>query len=145
MKSITVYLDDEDYEFIMELCRRVGFYNKSKVLRLLIGGLRVKYSIDDIVKIILEGLEEHTIKRIYDLCTGLTATQIANKLGLSKVTVYQYLEELVKRGLVVKRGVRYYKTELIKEYYKTRIQEEIEWWKKEIELAQKLKDRLPKK
>jgi len=139
MKDVHIYVDDEDYEFIMELCRRVGFHNRSKVLRLLIRGLRVKYSIEDIVKIILEGLGDHTIKRIYDLCTGLTATQIANKLGLSRVTVYQYLRELIKRGLVVKRKNRYYKTEIVKEYYKTRIQEEIEWWKKEIELSQKLK------
>ena len=130
MKRVVVYLDDEEYEFIMELCKRVGFYNKSRTIRLLIKGLKAKYSIDDVVKIILEGLEEHTIKRIYDLCTGLTASQIANKLGLSKVTVYQHLEGLVKRGLVVKRGNRYYRTEIIEECYKARVKEKIEWWKK---------------
>lgn len=135
MKRVVVYLDDEEYEFIMELCKKVGFYNKSRTIRLLIKGLKAKYSIDDVVKIILEGLEEHTIKRIYDLCTGLTASQIANKLGLSKVTVYQHLERLVKRGLVVKRKDRYYRTEIIEEYYKARVKEKIEWWKKEIKLG----------
>jgi len=40
-------------------------------------------------------------------------------------------------GLVVKRGKRYYKREIIVEYYKTIAKEKIEWWKREIELAKR--------
>lgn len=145
MKKVMIYLDEEDYEFILELCRKLKLGNKSGVIRLLVRGIRLKFDMDEVIKIVLEGYENHMLKKVYDLCVGYPVSVIVQRVRLSKSTVYQYLNKLLKLGLVIRRGQRYYQRELIEEYYRTKVKEEIEWWKREIELAQKLKDRLPKK
>jgi len=134
---INVYMDKELYSKIEELSKKLQIYGKSRIIRYILEGLFRKYSTDEIAEIVLLGAKGEGMSKVYDCCNGLTAKEIANETRLAVPTVYQHLNKLIKMGLVVKRGKRYYKREIIVEYYKTITREKIEWWKREIELAKR--------
>ena len=134
---INVYMDKELYSKIEELSKKLQIYGRSRIIRYILEGLFRKYRIDEIAELVLLGAKGEGIRRVYDCCNGLTAKEIANETRLAVPTVHQHLRKLIKMGLVVKRGKRYYKREIIVEYYKTVTREKIEWWKREIELAKR--------
>jgi len=134
---VDVYMDKELYSKIEELSKKLQIYSKSRIIRYILEGLFRKYSTSEVTELVLLGAKGEGIRRVYDCCNGLTAKEIANETRLAVPTVYQHLRKLIKMGLVVKRGKRYYKREIILEYYKAMAKEKIEWWKREIELAKR--------
>ena len=135
---INVYVDEELYSKIEELSKKLQIYGKSRIIRYILEGLFRKYSTDEIAEIVLLGAKGEGIRRVYDCCNGLTAKEIADETRLAVPPVHQHLRKLIKMGLVVKRGKRYYKREIIVEYYKTITKEKIEWWKRELEMAKRM-------
>ena len=134
---INVYMDKELYSKIEELSKKLQIYSKSRIIRYILEGLFGKYSTSEVTELVLLGAKGEGIRRVYDCCNGLTAKEIANETRLAVPTVHQHLRKLIKMGLVVKRGKRYYKREIIVEYYKTIAKEKIEWWKRELEMAKR--------
>jgi len=135
---INVYMDEELYSKIEELSKKLQIYGKSRIIRYILEGLFRKYRIDEIAELVLLGARGEGMSKVYDCCNGLTAKEIANETRLAVPTVYQHLRKLIKMGLVVKRGKRYYKREIIVEYYKAMAKEKIEWWKRELEMAKRM-------
>jgi len=135
---INVYMDEELYSKIEELSKKLQIYSKSRIIRYILEGLFRKYSTSEVTELVLLGAKGEGIRRVYDCCNGLTAKEIANETRLAVPTVHQHLRKLIKMGLVVKRGKRYYKREIILEYYKTIAKEKIEWWKRELEMAKRM-------